>query len=135
MRRLRVNLRNTIFKDSIALFVQIALRISGRNWKNGMMLSQFLRKNGSRKAEDALLKALSDWIPPSTQVILATDAGFQTPWFCFDPIGPQPAVVSPHLPESPVSSYSRPDRICGRINSTKSRACGERYLPRRITTP
>lgn len=38
-------------------------------------------KNGSRKAEDALLKALADWIPPSTRVILVTDAGFRTPWF------------------------------------------------------
>lgn len=38
-------------------------------------------KNASRKAEDALLKALADWIAPSTRVILVTDAGFRTPWF------------------------------------------------------
>lgn len=40
-----------------------------------------------------------------------------------------------HLPECPVSSYSRIASICGWINSMKSRACCDKYRPFRATTP
>lgn len=38
-------------------------------------------KQGSRKAENALLSALAGWIPASTRVIVVTDAGFGPPRF------------------------------------------------------
>lgn len=52
-------------------------------------------------------------------------------------ISSQPATSNRiiHLPECPVSSYSRGASICGWIRAMKSRAWGERYLPLRITTP
>lgn len=40
-----------------------------------------------------------------------------------------------HRSECPVSSYPRGASICGWMRSTKSRACCDRYLPLRITTP
>lgn len=43
--------------------------------------------------------------------------------------------VTDHLPECPVSSYSRIASICGWINSMKSRACCDTYFPFLTTTP
>ena len=45
------------------------------------------------------------------------------------------AFAGHHLPECPVSSYSRIANICGWINSMKSLACCDKYRPFRTTTP
>lgn len=65
-------------------FVELRASVVWLGMGRGMTVYQRVypaARQGSRKAEKALLVALRQWIAPGTRVIVISDAGFRTPWF------------------------------------------------------
>jgi len=66
------------------VFVELRATVTRAGMGRGLTIYQQVypnKKLGNARAERALLKTLSRWMPAGVPVIILTDAGFRRPWF------------------------------------------------------